>query len=426
MKKNLISIVSIVLVLALVVGCVAAFAGCDTKPQGGDDSNTTKTLTKENIKIGLICLHGSYSTYDDNFIKAMTSVQTKLGLKNSQVIIAEDVPEGEDCYQKACDLADEGCDIIMADSFGHEDYMIRAAKKYPNVLFAHATGTQAQAENLDNFVNAFASIYEGRYLAGVVAGLKIQEMIDTGATVNGVKVTAETAKVGYVGAFTYEEVISGYTSWFLGIRSIVPSVTMDVTFTGSWYNEKFEGAAAQKLLGRGCILIGQHADSWGAPNACEDAGVPNVAYNVSTASACGNTYLVASRINWAPYYEYLIDCKINGTPVKKDYVGTIETGSVELLELGTAVAPGTAEKVAQVKAGLENGTIKVFDTSTFTYTYTTKDAEVTGPVETYKVNGTEVVIDGEFKESYVRSAPYFGLRITGINLLDEVYDPIEE
>ena len=407
MKKK---VLALLLVVALVASLAIVFAGCDP-------TDEDKVVTMDNIKIGMICLHDENSTYDKNFIVAMNEAAEALGLREDQVIIVTGIPESDECYQKACELADEGCDIIFANSFGHEDYMIKAAKKYPNVLFAHATGTKAHTENLPNFVNAFASIYEGRYMAGVAAGLKLNEMIESG------KITAAQAKMGYVGAFTYAEVMSGYTSFYLGAKSVCPTVTMEVTFTGSWYDETAENNAAKNLISRGCVLISQHADSMGAPNACEEAGVPNVSYNGSTAAACPNTFIVSSRINWAPYYQYLVESVAAGTKVVTDYTGTIATGSVVLTAIGpNAPAAGTQAKLDEIKAGLQNGTINVFDTANWTVdeqTLTSYLADV--DTDAAFTKDTEAIENGIFFESKHRSAPYFDVEIDGITLLDRNY-----
>ncbi|MBR2682086.1 MAG: BMP family ABC transporter substrate-binding protein, partial [Atopobiaceae bacterium] len=304
-----------------------------------------------------------------------------------------------------------------ADSFGHESFMIQAAKEFPEVQFCHATGVRAHTENLANYHNAFASIYEGRYLAGVAAGLKLQELADAG------KLKGAAPKMGYVGAFTYAEVVSGYTSFFLGAKSIVPDVTMDVTFTGSWYDETAEKEGATKLINAGADLISQHADSMGAPTACETAGIPDVSYNGSTIDACPNTFIVSSRINWAPYYEYAINATVAGDTIEADWTGTLATGSVQLTDVNEAVASaGTVEKLAEVKAGLEDGSIHVFDTANFTVGGKAVDsykADVdTDPA--YK-GDTEVIANGYFHESEYRSAPYFDLQIDGINLLDTAF-----
>ena len=362
------------------------------------------------VKIGFIFLHNENSTYDLNFINAANEACEKLGVES---VMKTNIPEGQECYEAALDLVDAGCNIVFADSFGHEDYMIQAAMEFPEVEFCHATGTRAHTENLPNYHNAFASIYEGRYLAGVAAGLKLNEMIAEG------KITAEQTKIGYVGAFPYAEVKSGYTSFFLGVRSVCPTVTMEVTFTNSWYDEALEKEGAQKLINDGCVLISQHADSMGAPTACEVAGVPNVSYNGSTVAACPNTFIVSSRINWAPYMEYMIQAVINGEEIAKDWTGTIETDSVQLSEVNeAAAAEGTVAKLEEVKAGLLDGSVKVYDVSTFTVggqNLTSYQADVDDMGDFQPE--TEVILDGVFAESYFRSAPYFDVDIDGITVL---------
>ena len=412
MKKFLALLLSLSMVLAL-TACGGTKSD-DGNAKGDETKTDAPAETATDFKVGFIMLHDENSTYDLNFINAAKAACEKLGVEYTLIT---NVPEGQECYDKAAELADAGCNIIFADSFGHEDYMIQAAKEFPNVQFCHSTGTKAHTEGLDNYHNAFASIYEGRYLAGVAAGMKLNEMIDSG------KITADQAKIGYVGAFTYAEVISGYTSFFLGARSVCPSASMEVTFTGSWYDETAEKEGANKLIADGCVLISQHADSMGAPTACETAGVPNVSYNGSTESVGPNTYIVSSRIDWEPYYEYAITAAMNGDPIDTDWTGTLATGSVVLTDLNANVAAeGTQEAIDTAKAELEAGTRQVFDVTTFTV-----DGQ---QVESYQADvdtdanytpDTEVVENGAFQESKFRSAPYFDLRIDGITLLDEAY-----
>ena len=366
------------------------------------------------VKVGFIFLHDENSTYDLNFINAAKEACEALGVES---VMKTGIDESEACYEAAADLADSGCDIVFADSFGHEDYMIQAAKEYPDVQFCHATGTKAHTENLANFHNAFASIYEGRYLGGIAAGMKLNQMIEEGT------ITEDEAKLGYIGAFTYAEVISGYTSFFLGARSVCPSATMEVTFTGSWYDPALEQEGAVKLIGNGCVVISEHADSMGAPSECEKAGVPFVFYNGSAADACPNTYMVASRINWAPYFEYIINCVANGEEIDTDWTGTIATDSVLLTDLNdAAAAPGTAEAIEEAKAKLESGELHVFDTAAFTVGGETLES-YTADVDTDEAytGDTEVVADGYFHESEYRSAPYFDVQIDGITMLDTAF-----
>jgi len=397
MKK----LVALVLSLMLVLGCTSVFAEADLS----------------GVKLGVILLHDEDSTYDLNFINGVKEAVANLGLTEDQVIMVRQIPESNDCYETALDLVDEGCNIIFANSFGHESFMIEAAKEAPEVQFCHATGTKAHTEGLANFHNAFAAIYEGRYLAGIAAGMKLNELKAAG------KLKGDHPVMGYVGAFTYAEVISGYTSFYLGAKSVCPDVTMKVQFTGSWYDEKEEKTAAEALINAGCDLISQHADSMGAPTACENAGIPNVSYNGSTLASCPNTFIVSSRINWAPYFEYIVNQVAKNEAIATDWTGTIATGSVVLTEVNTAVAAeGTVEAIENAKTAFVNGELNVFNTALEGF-ITLAGAPITSYIADVDDLGdyvpeTEVVFDGYFHESEFRSAPYFDIQIDGIELLN--------
>ncbi len=431
MKK----LITMLLTVVMAVACCFGLAACgpeepadNSKPYAG--INRIENLA--DIKVGLICLHGDSSTYDKNFIEAFNAATTKLGV---QKVIKTDIPESSKCYETAVELVNEGCDIIFANSFGHESFILQAAKEYPEVQFCHATGTMAHTATRGNFHNAFASIYEGRYLAGVAAGLKLQAMEAAGQISSDNKDSSGNIKIGYVGAFTYAEVISGYTSWYLGVKSVVPNVVMDVSFTGSWYDETAEKTAAETLINeRKCALISQHADSMGAPTACETAGVPNVSYNGSTATACPNTFIISSRINWQPYYEYIINCVNKGEEIVYDWSQGLgagwSDGAVALTDVGTAAAPGTVDYLNNVIAELKAGTRKVFDVNNFTVGGK-KLAAYRADVDTdanYTPDTEVIFADYEGAAAYFhesstgfRSAPYFDLRIDGINLLNQMY-----
>lgn len=406
MKKT---IKKILLTSLLATTGTLALASCDF---GGSDK----------IKVGLIALHDENSTYDKNFIDAFKAACEAKGM---EAIIITNTPESEKVTENAENLVDQGCKFIFADSFGHEPYLLNVAKKNPDVQFSHATGTTAHTEKLSNFHNAFASIYEGRYLAGVAAGLKLQEMISKDATTSH--------NIGYVGAYPYAEVVSGYTSYYLGVKSIVSDVTMDVTFTSSWYDLTKEANAAQLLIERKCSIISQHADSMGAPNTCEKNNVPNISYNGSTSNECPNTYMVSSRINWQPYFEYCFDAVKNNAEIATDWTGglgdDLYTGSVCLAKLGKHVATGTETKLNEVHKQLKDGKLKVFDCSKFTVggkTVTSFKADVDTDadftpdheaVKTETIDGKEVTYIDE-SASELRSAPYFTLNIDGITMLD--------
>ncbi len=413
-KKVFAMILCLALVTALVIGLVACNNDEDAKEielpayDGIVYPDYSNVTIKSDFKIGVICLHDDSSTYDKNFIEAANKAISELGLTSNNIIFKTGISETSKCKDAAEELVNAGCDVIFADSFGHESFIKEVAEAHPDVQFCHATGVMAASSGLDNFHNAFASIYEGRYLAGVAAGLKLNEMIANGT------IKENEAKMGYVGAFTYAEVISGYTSFYLGAKSVCPSVTMDVKFTGSWYDITAEKTTAESLIEGGCKLISQHADSMGAPSACEQAGVPNVSYNGSTFVACPDTFIVSSRIDWTPYFKYIITQTAQNLAIDDDWTGTLATGSVVLTNLGgKAAAAGTVDKIVEVRRQLAEGTLQVFDTTKFT---------VNGEkVTSFKVGETEVIENGIFKESFVRSAPYFELKIDGINLLNVEY-----
>ena len=392
--------ISIMLMLIMIFTLCA----CNSTPSAvpTEDSGT--------MKVGFIYLHDEQSTYDLNFLKKKKNACAKM---NVECINKVGIPEGGECYDAAAELVDAGCSIVFADSFGHESYMIQAARDFPDVQFCHATGTMAHTENLPNFHNAFASIYQGRYLAGVAAGMKLNEMIESG------KIKEDEAFIGYIGAYPYAEVISGYTSFFLGARSICPNATMMVQYTNSWYDETLEKEAANNLISKGCVLISQHADSMGAPSACEIAGVPDVSYNGSTIEACPNTFIVSSRINWEPYFEYIINCVLTGQSIDTDWTGTMDTGSVVITEVNEKVAAsGTVEKLAEIADKLNGGVIQVFDTSTFTVEgeHLTEYMADVDTDEAFTPD-TNVIQNGVFMESTYRSAPYFDIIIDDIAII---------
>lgn len=363
-------------------------------------------IPAEDLKVGAIYIGDENEGYTAAHMAGIDEMMEKFGLDESQVIEKTLIGEDETCYDAAADLADQGCQIIFGTSFGHETYLIQAAGEFPDVQFCHATGYQAASSGLDNMHNYFDNIYEARYVSGVVAGLKLNEMIENG------DITEDQARIGYVGAYPYAEVISGFTSFYLGAKSQCPSVTMEVKYTNSWASFDLEKECAEALIADGCVLISQHADTTGAPTACEAAGVPVVGYNISMIETAPTQALTSASINWGPYYTYAVQSVMDGTPIDTDWCKGYADGADKITELNTAaIAEGTEEKVAEVEAAIIDGSLKVFDTSTFTV-----DGET---VETYEKNGIEYISDGYFHESEFGSAPAFDLAIDGITSITE-------
>nr|MBO4517302.1 BMP family ABC transporter substrate-binding protein [Clostridia bacterium] len=426
MKKLLTLLVAAIMAVACCFGLVGCGGGneeaegVDIPPvESAEAKQFDDVQIKSDFKIGVICLHDTSSTYDKNFIDSVRAAAAALGLSDSQVVIATDIPEGADCTTKANELANSGCKAIFADSFGHEDFMIASAQANSGVQYYHATGYKAASAGLDNYHNAFASIYEGRYLAGVAAGMKLKEMNANGEIKSYNKDDNGNVKIGYVGAFTYAEVVSGLTSWYLGVKSQFSKVVMEVQFTGSWYDEVGERTAANTLISHGCALISQHADSMGAPSACEIAGIPNVSYNGSTINECPDTFIISSKIDWTYYFKWIIASvgHVDGVEVDAiptDFAGSLKNGMVALTSLNPDVmAAGTRAKILELRQQIMDGNLKVFDCSKFTVggvALTTEDSHVVTE------NGVTY-----YAESVGQSAPSFAYVIDGITFLNTEY-----
>ena len=364
-------------------------------------------VAKEDLKVGFVFIGDENEGYTAAHYKGAMEMKDALGLSDDQIIVKWNIPEDETAQDAAMDLADQGCQIVFANSFGHESYVIEAAKEYPEVQFCHATGFQAASSGLSNMHNYFTAIYEARYVSGVVAGLKLNQMIEDGT------VAKDACKIGYVGAYPYAEVISGYTSFFLGVRSVCPDATMEVKYTNSWASFDLEKEAADALISDGCVLISQHADTTGAPTACEAAGVPCVGYNISMIATAPTQALTSSTNNWGAYVTEAVQHVVDGTEIPVDWCKGFSDGAVLITELNeAAVAPGTKEKVEEVEAKLAAGELHVFDTSTWTVKGETLD--------TYKKDGSDIeyISDGYFHESEFASAPAFDILIDGINTID--------
>ncbi|GHU41465.1 BMP family ABC transporter substrate-binding protein [Clostridia bacterium] len=401
MKKLCSIVLALSLSLALLAGCGTGSTG-STDTGEGSENGTAAAVDVSKIKVGAIYIGDENEGYTAAHMQGIKAMQKALGLSDSQIIEKKNIKEDQTCYDAAVDLADQGCNIIFGNSFGYEDYMLQAAKEFPKVQFCHATGYKAASSGLSNFHNYFTSIYEARYLAGVVAGLKLTQLITDGS------ITADQAKIGYVGAYPYAEVISGYTSFFLGAKSVCPSVTMEVRYTNSWGSIDLEKECAGALIADGCKLISQHADTTGAAVACQSAKIPVVGYNISMISAAPTEALTSAVNHWEPYYSYAVKSILDGTTIKTDWCEGFSDGSVDITELNDAVvAPGTAEKVDEVKVALTAGTLHVFDTATFT-------VEGKSPESFTDAAGNELIFDGYFHESEFSSAPSFNLLIDGI------------
>ena len=428
--KKLLGIVLSAAMLLSMAACGSTAASSAASSAAADstaDAATATDAAASDLKVGVITIGDETEGYTAAHINGIKAAAQKLGMSDSQIVWKYKVPEGAECSDAAEDLVGQGCNLVVSNSYGHQTYIVEEAEKYPDVTFVSMTGDFAALTGLDNFKNAFTNVYESRYVAGVVAGMKLQELVESGTLTPETQPNSFTAdgkvKIGYVGAYNYAEVVSGYTAFFLGVQSVYPNVAMEVMYTNSWFDIDKEG-------------IGQHADSTGAPAATQkqkDAGkiCYSVGYNIDMLETAPTAALTSATNVWEVYYEYLFKSMMDGENPATNWSEGYNEGAVAITDLGPEVAEGTAEKVAEVEAALKDGSLHVFDTSKFTVngeTVTTAPIDLTfydystgTPVAVYQGDTEEAITDGYFSESTLRSAPYFSLRIDGIT---EDADPV--
>ena len=420
MKK----ILAMILAVLFVCGALAACGGDTKDDTATKDEATTAPAADADFKVGVVLVGDENEGYTYAHMEGIKEAAKSLGLADNQIIWKYNIPEDEQCKDACDDLVGQGCSVIFTNSYGHQSYTQQAAEEYPDVQFVAMTGDTAKASGLNNFCNAFTRVYESRFVSGVVAGLKVKELIDADQIPAEGKDADGNIKIGYVGAFPYAEVVSGYTAFYLGIKSIVPNVVMDVQYTNSWFDMVAEGAAADALMARGCVIIGQHADSTGAPSAVEAAQkagkvVYSVGYNVDMLSVAPNAALTSATNNWAVYYTYAIGAAMKGEKIATNWAEGYEKDAVAITELGVSCAPGTAAKVEEVIAAIKAGTLHVFAQDSFTVGGKTVDeAFATDTDGDWTPDADNAMFDGYFHESYFQSAPAFGLRIDGITELN--------
>ncbi len=414
MKKLLAILLALLLVFTL--------AGCGNKPaeeEGGEEPAAPSP------KIGVILVGDENEGYTYAHMEGIKTAAKNLGIKDEDILWKYSIGEDQTCYDSAVDLIENGATMVISNSYGHQSFMQKAAGEYPDVTFVADTGDTAAVSGLANLKNAFTKVYESRYVSGVVAGLKIKQLLDEGALVADNYDADGNVKVGYVGAFPYAEVVSGYTAFYLGIKSVVPNVVMSVEYTNSWFDLTAEATVGDDLMSQGCVIIGQHADSTGAPSQLQKNMQDNkygftaysVGYNVSMLDVAPDVALTSATNVWEKFYTYAFQCWLNGEDLMTDWTGGYNEGAVEITALGSSVAPGTEEAVNTAIADIKSGKLHVFDASTFTIGGETPTS-ILGDVDADFTPETECLIDGYFHESEFRSAPYFSARIDGITELN--------
>lgn len=390
MKKKLLSVIlSVTMVAMLAAGCGEPAAADTSSESEKTESTSSEGISKDEIKVGFVHISdASDMGYTYNHDLGTKEMQEALGLSEEQIINKFNVPEGAECDTALRELVEAGCNIIFATSFGYEDYVKEVAAEYPDIQFCHATGYQAAGSGLSNFHNYFASIYEARYLAGIAAGMK-----------------TESNKLGYVAAFPFAEVISGYTAFYLGAKSVNPDVTMDIMYTNSWNDPTVEGQVAKALIERGCDVISQHSDSTAPATTAEENGVWQVGYNNDMIEAAPQASLISARIDWGIYVTEAVQAMIDGTEIPADWCKGLADNAVYLSPLNTDIAAeGTQEAIDEASEKLKSGELQVF----------------AGPLKGTNPDGESIELaEGEqFDEQKEASAPSWTYIVEGCTVVE--------
>lgn len=292
----------------------------------------------EELKVGVI-LNGEKSDHNwsQSHYEGMETTVKELGLK---VIYLENVPETEDCMDYLEILVEEGCDIIVCNSFNFGTYALKMAEKYPEICFFHASGIET-AKNLTTY---FGRMYQMRYLSGIVAGLQ-----------------TETNQIGYVAAFPISEVNRGINAFTLGVRSVNPDAVVYVDWCNSWTSDKAAGDATRNLLLNYDIdVLAMHTDSLRPLEIAEEEGIWSIGYNMDNSKKCNDTFLTAPVWNWENFYIPRIKECQQGKFVGRNYWEGAESGMISLAPLTEHVKGGIAEVVEQKMQEISNGTFDVF------------------------------------------------------------------
>ncbi len=383
-------------------------------------SRNIKVHEKDYVtKVGFVVINDEADQgYTMNFLDSMDKAVSLLeddGYR-VEIVAKKGVTESDSAREANDELASDGCEIIFNNSYGFEPYMLSVADAHPDTLFVSITNSEGQSDRRDNTYNAFAAIYDGRYLTGVAAGMKLNELIREG------RIKEDEAVVGYVATYALGEVVSGMTAYYLGVRSVCPEATMLVFFVDAWSDMTLEEAAANSLIDSGAVIISQHSDTTAPALTAQKKGVFHTGYNADMTAVAPLSSIISCRIDWTGYFYTFIRNYLDGVENPSDWTGTLENGDVVLTPLNESIAaPGTREALEKVKEVLVNGTLHVFDTSSFT---------VNGEVLThmyaldtdgdYVPDSGETVWDGVFHESYpeYQSSPYFREVIDGITWLN--------
>lgn len=420
MKKRIMSLLmASILVISMLAGC-----GSSTPTDGGSDAVEGEETEASDFKAGFVMIGDENDGYTYAFLEGIWGAMDTLGLTEENVAYKYNISEDESTYDAIVDLIDQGCNVVFTNSYGHQSFALQAAEDYPEVQIVALTGDNAAAADVANFSNGYNRVSEGRYVAGVVAGMKLQELDDAGELSDKNYDADGNVKIGYVGAYPYAEVVSGFTAFLLGIQSVYPNASMEVQYTNSWGDITAEKEAAIAMINDGCVIIGQHANTTGAPSACEEANqagevVYNIGYNIDMINAAPNAAMVSPYMVWSVYFTDVLAQVMDGKDLDVDWAQGVAEGAVSMTAYSDNCPAGAQEAAEATMKGIGDGSIHIFDIEAFTVGGEKVTSYLANVIPDDNYEGeTEAISDGYFHEAEYRSSPYFDLRIDGITELN--------
>lgn len=294
---------------------------------------------EDKLKVGFIYVSpigdAGWTFQHDTGRKAL---EEKFGDK-IEIKVLDSIPEGAEAERVTRELASSGHKLIFGTSFGYMNPMLKVAKTFPDTHFEHATGYKTT----DNLGNYNARFYEGRYLAGMVAGSMTKDN-----------------KLGYVAAFPIPEVLQGINAYMLGAQSVNPKIEMNVVWVNSWFDPGREREAADTLIDQGADVITHHTDSTAAVIAAQEKKKYAIAYHSDMSKYGKDAHLTAVTHHWGDYYIKQVQGQLDGTWKPGSIWGGIKDGMVDLAPMNDAVPADVKAKVEAAKGKIKDGSLHPF------------------------------------------------------------------
>lgn len=369
------------------------------------------------FKIGVVYSGNAEDPITATFMSEIDDLIKTYEIKEENVIEKVCKADEFESFNVIWDLVEQKCELVIACDPMLEDYMVQAAMENPKVQFCTYRGTQAKDSPLENVHTFSVGEFESKYLAGVVAGLKFNELLDNG------EITTTETKIGYIGGLQSTQAISNYSALYLGAKSVCPSVTMDVQYSGKEESAVLEENSARALIANGAKIIAQESLLNGAAKVCEEYNIYYIGNTLTDSSIAPDFSLTSTSCNWSSYFEYAVKCVAKKEMIDKTWCKGVGDDAVCITDINEKALDKDSYENAKTKTediikSLSDGLLHVFDTSTWTVDGKKIESTVSDELSG-EYMGVEYISDkGYFMEGEINSSPAFAFKIDGIAVLN--------